>query len=184
MRGVRGFRAAAIALAGLSALLIAPKCGTEVIVPAEDGTPPEAKLFVIGVGGVTEIVPARGLRKVIAPDAELAIFVEGTDPSGLMRARITSSSTLVCAAGTMTEERREDVVHTETNDVKPGEPGNTRLLTSLLVDGRLGCAGGLAPRSRRITLFGSVENYHGGVTTTPALVIDVETAPPPSGPPR
>ena len=181
---VAGMRAAALAVAGLSAILIAPKCGTEIVVPAEDRTPPSVRLTVVRADNKSEVVPAEGLRVAIAPGEQLVIFAEGTDPSGLARVAITSSSDMICAGGTMTEERREDVTHTEKNDVKPGEVGNTELFTSLALDSRFSCATGLSPRSRRLTIFATAENYHGGISTTPTLVVEVDTSLPPIAPPR
>jgi len=177
-------RAAVLALVGLSALLVAPKCGTTVTVPAEDRTPPTVTLYLAEGGKPMTAVPAAGLTRVVAPGQAITVFASGEDPSGLLRVTLSSSSAMTCAAGTLSEERREDVTHTERNDVKPGEQGNTVIFTHIGIDTRFTCVDNLAPRTRKLSLFAAAENYHGGVSTTPTLVIEVDPSLSPVVPPR
>jgi hypothetical protein len=177
-------RWAVLVLVGLSVLLVAPKCGTTVTVPSEDRTPPTTALYLAEPNEPMVEVPAEGLSRRIAPGEKITVFAHGEDASGLMRVTLISSSSMTCAAGTLSEERREDVTHTERNDVKPGEQGNTVLYTHLGFDTRFACGDGLAPRARRISLFATAENYHGGVATTPTLVIEVDPTMSPLTPPR
>jgi hypothetical protein len=127
-------------------------------------------------------VPAQGLTKTIRPGEGIRVFVEGQDPRGVLRVTLTQASEVECSAGKLREERREDAVHTETNEVNPGEVGTTELYLSSVVRADVDCDHGLAPRSHKVTVYGSAENYHGGVSTTPTLVVDVDLTPKP--PPR
>lgn len=182
--GAARSRAAALVVAGLAALLMAPKCGTEVTVPGEDHTPPTVSLSVLQGTKPLEAVPTAGATRAIAPGERVVVFVEGRDGQGLKRVTVTSSSEMICSAGTLNEDRREEVVHTETNEVKPGETGNTVLYTSVMLDGRFTCAPGLSPRSRRIKVYGTAENYSGGVSTTAGVVIEVDVTRPAVTPPK
>jgi hypothetical protein len=178
-----GTRGGALVVAGLAALLMAPKCGTEVTVPSEDPTPPAVSLSILQGAKPLAAVPAGGATWTIARGDQVVVFAEGRDPQGLKRVTVTSSSEMICSAGTLDEERREDVVHTETNEVKPGGTGHTVLFTALSLDGRFECSPGLVPRSRRISVYGTAENYGGGVSTTAAAVIEVDLTRPAAAPP-
>ena len=167
-------RTVTLAVVGMSALLIAPKCGPTVVVPAENKTPPTVALSILDASGKVENIPKGGLVKTILPGDALTVFVEGKDEDGVKQVTLTQATEMDCAAGKLHEERREGAVHTETNEVKPGEVGTTELYLSSVIRGRVDCEGGLAPRSRKVTVFGAAENYSDGVTTTPVLVVEVD----------
>ena len=171
-------RAAVLSLMGLCAMLVAPTCGSDVVVPAEDRTPPTARLYALHDLESLD-VPAEGRRMKVPRGDRFGVFVDGGDPSGMRRVTILSSSEMTCAAGTRDESRRAEVVRTERNEVKPGEIGSTRIFTSLPIDARFDCAAGLMPRSMRFRVVGVAENYQGGVTSTPTLIIEVDLSLPP-----
>jgi hypothetical protein len=175
-------RAAVLSLMGLGVSMMAPTCGSDVVVPAEDRTPPTARLYALHDTKSFD-VPAEGARMRVPPGDRFGVFVDGIDPSGMRRVTISVLRETTCAAGTRDESRREDVTRTERNEVKPGEHGRTQMFLSLPIDARFDCAAGLAPRSMRLRVFGVAENYQGGVTTTPTLIIDVDLALPPWTPP-
>lgn len=164
-------RAVTLVVAVAGALLMAPKCGSDITVPLEDRTPPQASMsFYQGNEGGD--VPERGATRTLRAGERLSVIVTGKDDDGGVR-RVTLSATveLRCSDGTLVETRRDEKSRTEIDEVGAGQVGTTRIEVSTVLGGEIECSGGGKPRSWKYTVSGSVENHAGAITTTPTLVV-------------
>jgi hypothetical protein len=164
-------RAATLVVAVAGALLMAPKCGSDITVPLEDPTPPAASLS-FSQGNESGRVPERGATRTLKAGEQLSVRVSGQDDDGGVRkVTLIVTEEIVCSAGTLVETRRDEKTQNEVDQVGAGQVGNTQIQVSAVLGGKIECSGGGQPRSWRYTVFGSAENHAGAITTTPTLVV-------------
>jgi hypothetical protein len=164
-------RAAILVVAVAGALLMAPKCGSDITVPLEDPTPPLASLSFYQ-GAESGIVTERGATRTLRAGEQLAVRVSGRDDDGGVR-KVTLIETveIVCSSGTLVETRHDEKTRNEVDEVGTGQVGNTRIQVAAVLGGKIECSSGGEPRSWRYTVFGTAENHAGAITTTPTLVV-------------
>jgi hypothetical protein len=164
-------RAATLVVAVAGALLMAPKCGSDITVPLEDPTPPVASLSFYQ-GAESGRAAERGVTRTLKVGEELSVRVTGRDDDGgVRRVTLIETAEIVCSSGTLVETRRDEKTQNEVDEVRAGQVGNTEIVVSAVLGGKIECAGGGQPRSWRYSVFGSVENHAGAITTTPTLVV-------------
>jgi hypothetical protein len=166
-------RAATLVIALAGALLMAPKCGNDITVPLDDRTPPVASLAFYQ-GAESGRVSERGETRTLKAGELLSVRITGQDDDGgVRRVTLVTTEELLCSAGTLVETRRDETTRNEVDDVGAGQLGNTEIQVSAVLGGKIECASGGQPRSRKYTVSGSAENHAGAITTTPTLVVVV-----------
>lgn len=151
-------------------------CGNTIRVPAEDTTPPEIALQVLGFEDeirLTPETPAVTIEGETPRNGVISLLAVANDEDGAVRnVRLDGEVLYVCQRG---EERREvnRAVQAENPDTAvPGEQAQTRRATGntlRLASFREDCPTTLEESTLRgITLSVSAtgENFHGGTATT------------------
>jgi hypothetical protein len=167
-----------LAALALGALLLTTGCATTV--PASDTTPPEVALTVIGAGTTFTLTPtsADASRTVAVPD-EVTLLASASDDQGVKNVWISGAFTVSCSQGELGQAVSIHYLANNPEDpsVGVGDEAVDQRLTSLEIGTQSLadlCRNGFTFNGASGGFQAGGENFHGGVTTTASLALQVD----------
>lgn len=161
----------------LAPLMMAPKCGDQVVIPASDPSAPTVAFYYRVDGGDVTAFPAS--RQLDVDEGhEICVYVLGTDNQGLQSLSYDGSAKWVC-------DNSDDGVHhtailhgEEAQAGKPGDKASTGMYVGECLKTNELCTGEVLRSGGTMVFWPKAKNFSGTRSASSQATVNIITKPP------